>query len=218
LQPIGRCVRLFVLLLCAQSVAACATPDIDKSYVLSEQSGKGVAIGSITYHGRYSLYRVYYRKVGTTDQAHFGYGQGQMPPLGHSDIDERRERGDLFAAELPAGDYEIFNWRIDSGPSHITAASPFMVRFTVAPGKAVYLGNFFFEATSALGFTTTGSQLDLRDRSERDLKIFADKYPGLAKVEVGATIEPGRSYANLGGGYNTNIQIPIILPLAGGKP
>jgi hypothetical protein len=191
---------------------ACATKNIDRNYALDETSGKGVVIGSITYSGTYASYSVYYRKVGGGTAGRFQFGQGMylFPPLEKDDIRGRGLRGDVFAAELPAGDYEIYSWHVGSGYALVGPSNPFTIRYHIEPGKSVYLGNFHFQRRERLLGGVTGAMLTYKDEAERDLKIFATKYPKLGEFEIGSSIEKGQVYDDLGEGYQTVITVPIV--------
>lgn len=196
------------------ALSACATKNIDRDYALDDASGKGVVIGSITYSGFYAGYGVYYRKIGGGPEGHFQFGQAMImfPPLEKDDIRAPGLRGDVFAAELPAGDYEIYRWQVDSGYVHVRPRNPFTVQYHIEPGKSVYLGNFHFQRRAKmLGGTVTGAMLTYKDEAERDLKIFAAKYPKLGAFEIGSSIEKGQTYDDLGEGWQTTITIPIYV-------
>lgn len=208
---------LSVLALCLL-LAACATKNIDQDYALSEASGKGVVIGSIARSNARGAFRLHYRQLGGGEEGYFAYGLGyggQLPSFDKDDFTGPHLKGALFAAELPAGDYEIYRWHVDSGPAHIDPAGSFSIRFHVLPGKAVYLGAFTFERTDNLLTATTGVDVSCRDRRSRDMSIFAAKYPKFAQVEIASSIEEGRAYENLGGGNLTNVifEIPILVPV-----
>jgi hypothetical protein len=212
---VGTASRVFVVAV-SLGLAACATQNIDQGYALSEASGKGVVIGSIVRKGARGEFRLFYRQVAGGEKGYFAYGLsfgGQLPSFDKDDIRARGLKGALFAAELPAGDYEIYSWQVDSGPAHISPAAPFSIEFHVLPGKAVYLGRFTFERTEHLLTATTGVAVSCRDQREQDMPIFAAKYPSLAQVEIASSIEKDRSYEDIGEGNATDVRIyiPIII-------
>lgn len=196
-------------------LGACATPNIGKDYVLDEKSGKGVVVGSITYAGGYSGYRVSYRQMPNGPRGFFETGKGVVliPYFPKGDFEDQELKGNLFVAELPPGEYEMFTWTISSGPATVTASVPFSVSFRVEPGKAVYLGNFEFTQTASFGLTVTGAALTYRESAERDMAVFRRKYPRLSEVPVSSSIERGAIYYQLGGEYRTTIVIPINIPV-----
>ncbi len=191
-------------------LAACGTPNVGTDYVLSDAGNKGVVVGSITYSGSYAGYEVHYRKVGDTAvRGFFHYGMSKymaMPRMGKSDIAEPGVRGDLFAAELPEGEYEVHGWQVSQGTTATsTQTQSFSIRFTVKPGEATYLGNYHFTRTSRSLNLATGFEVTAKDEAARDLKIFAEKYPRLSQVAVTAGMERGQRYEQIGGASHTTI-------------
>ena len=196
-------------------VGACSTPNIDRAYTPSAATGKGVVFGSITHNGLTATYEVQYRKQGGGGEGRFAIGEGLalLPIPSHGDIRERGLRGELFAAELAEGDYEVVGWHVASGYAHIRPTNDFSVRFHVTAGGAVYLGNFHFTRLSHLGLTTTNVDVACKDEFERDQKLLAGKYPAFAQVKLDSAIEKGKTYEHLGVAANTVITIPVFLPM-----
>ena len=196
-------------------LAACATKNIEDDYALSATTGKGVVIGSMARSRLSGSFRLYYRKIGGGEKGYFAYGLGfaQLPSFDKDDFKGPHLKGALFAAELPAGDYEIDDWYVESNSTHTRPAEPFSIRFHVLPGKAVYLGGFIFERTDYPA-AASGIAVGCRDERSRDMQIFAAKYPNLAETEIASSIEESRSYENIGNGSATRvtIDIPIINP------
>src|SRR5262250_3295448 len=88
-------------LVAALVLASCATPNVEKSYMLSSSGATGLAVGSITSAGILADYRIYYRKIG-------GGGDGFF----QLKSDDPSLNGALIVADLPPGDYEIYRWLI----------------------------------------------------------------------------------------------------------
>ncbi|WP_425054853.1 hypothetical protein [Pseudomonas abyssi] len=207
--------RTLLLSLLCLTLAACATRNIEPGYALGRDEGKGLAVGSITYLGGYSGYSIYYRSVATQQQGRFQTGSGQLlaPSFSDKDFSGADGAGRLIAAELEAGEYEIFLWQVASGAATVSPDAPFSIRFKVSPGEIVYFGNFNFEQTASFGLTVTGAAVSFNDRAERDIGLFRQKYPNLAEFDVTAAIEPGASYDNLGGLSSARWDIPVIVPV-----
>jgi hypothetical protein len=205
------------LVVMAVGLAACATRNIANDYALSDGANKGVVVGSITYSGAYAGYEVHYRKVDDAAvRGFFHYGMNKylaMPRTGKSDIAEPGNpgvRGDLFAAELPAGEYEISSWEVSQGTTATsTPTQPVSIRFTVKPGEATYLGNYHFVRTSRALTLSTGYEVTAKDEAARDLKIFAEKYPRLSQAKVTSGIGQGQRYEQIGGRSHTVITFVI---------
>lgn len=207
----GRSLALtFVVLL-----AACATPNVEQDFRLNPASNEGVVAGSVTYSGRYSGYSVRYRHLpsGTSGKFETGQGVALIPYVPKGDFNDATLRGNVFAAALPAGDYEIFRWSVGSGAANVGPTVPFSIRFRVEPGKMVYLGNFHFTQTSSMGLTVTGATVTYRESIDRDLPIMKAKFPAFADVPIGYSIPRGTSQENVGGQFTTTITVPVFVPL-----
>ncbi len=206
---------IIVLLLCALNIG-CATQSISPEFKFTAETRGGVVAGSITYEGSFSGYNVVYRRVGTDSQVgsiQAGAGTLLVPYIPRGDADALGMRGELFAIELPEGEYEIHRWFISSGPASVASTSPFSIRFKAIPGIVTYIGNFHFRQTSRLGLTVTGGELSYLERAERDIPLIKRKYPGLETATIDAAIERGASYGNLGGAHRTTFDPPVIVPL-----
>ena len=180
---------ILVILLMA---CAAATPNLKRSYVLSEASVNGVVIGTITSSGQLVDYRILYRGIG-------GGAKGYFRLLS----DDPSLNGAPIAAELPAGDYEIYDWRIywprtSSETVETLPTAPFSIPFHVAPGQAVYIGNCEFQV-GALVATCA-------DQVERDLMEFEAFYPVLRKAVTVPQIPRGQLYKS--DRYETKVRHP----------
>lgn len=207
--------RLFATLTLSLLLSACATQSVDNSYVPSEHSGRGIAIVSVTYSGRYSGYSVIYSSLdkSTTGRFQVGEAMALIPYIPKMDFETDAATGNVVAVELPAGSYEINDWHVGSGYFHLRPARPFSIRFDVAPGKAVYLGNFHFEQTGSMGLSVTGVKLAHRDETKRDIPAIARKLPNVARAPLSASVAEGKQVDNLGGGFDREIHGPAVLPL-----
>ena len=172
--------RLVWVLLLAWLLQACAVQpkNIARDFALSEASETGVVIGSITYTGGYSGYSVFFKaKEGEKDfKVQTGAGITLLPVWPEGDFGHIGLKGDLFAIELPAGDYSFHSWGVSSGLAHISPTAPFAIRFVVKPGQAIYIGNFNFDQTARMGLTVTGVSVSYSDQLARDLRLFRAKY------------------------------------------
>ncbi|GAB3254432.1 hypothetical protein GCM10027296_22620 [Chitinimonas naiadis] len=201
------------LLLSAVLLSGCATRNVSSSYTLDPNGSKGIIVASVTYQGAYSGYGVFYRNMNASGgrPALLEAGQGMMLiPIPEKSDFGSAAKGKLIVAELMPGDYEVFDWRVSSGPATVTPRNKFSVRFKVEPGKAVYLGNFDFLQTARLGLTVTGAELSLRGEMERDLAVLRDKYPTLSDIQFSAAASSGALISRLGGvdGVHFDIRVP----------
>jgi hypothetical protein len=172
---------------------------LPSNFELSEASGRGVAIASIISSikempddfpsGRAD---VYYRKI---DLSLYG-----------TMFKQTFLRGKLVAVELPAGDYEVYDWSFRDSDWRITPVAPFSVRFHVTAGKAIYLGSYNFQRTFG-GTSNRGMQdraesdrveVIATDESERDLEFLSTQYPQLTTSGISSSMEKRQAYNNLG--------------------
>jgi hypothetical protein len=211
--PHMRTSMLFVVLLTIV-LSGCATTGVPTDYMPSESSGKGVVVTSITYSGMYSGYSVRYASRDGKTTGKFMVGQGVMliPYFPDMDIEEKGMKGNVVAAELPAGQYEINGWQVSSGYTTIQPTSPVQIHFTVEPGKRLYLGNFHFEQTQSMGLTVTGVKVGFSDQEGRDMNVVAKKYPNVAISQRGGTVPKRVAIESLGGVGGAKTSIPIFLP------
>jgi hypothetical protein len=182
---------------------------------LNATGNAGVVTGSITYAGSLSGYSVFYRALSGVKAGRLQTGEAVLliPYIPKGDVSLLGTRGELFAVELVAGEYEFYSWSVGSGPANVRPTSPFSVRFIVTPGKVVYIGNFHFRQTSSMGLTVTGAQLDYFDRAERDLPLLKKKYPTLEAAGIEVGLERGAAYEQLGGPHATTIMIAVPIPV-----
>ena len=182
----------------AFAVAACATStlteNITPGHVMA--MGKGLAVGSITNESPYAnLAALLYRKTGSGGESYF-----------------QPDRSDLIAVELPAGDYEMFSWRVTIEDGWVVAAKMFRVPFRIEPGKATYVGSYAFHietralnhVTSSAGNLTWAGDVACAERFEVDMRLFAARYPALPLPDTNAV--PAECRANLGDGSRYHYQ------------
>ncbi len=209
--------RILLLVWMTFILAACTSVEsIPNNFVLNPLSDKGILVSSVTYHGTYSGYSILFRRIDDNQfkELTIGTGTAFLPPgMLDWDIKQRGLRGNVFAVELPAGDYEFFSWRVASGYSHVRPQNDFSIPFSITPGNAVYLGNFKFERKSGLGGTIIAVDVQYRDESNRDIGILQKKYNGIESSTVTTAIESNTLTHGLGGASSAIITIPIIVPV-----
>jgi len=203
--------RLTLIFLSVFFVSSCATKNVSKDFSLSPQTDKGLVVGSITYSGSYSGYSVTYHQAPNGISGRFQSGQTNVivPYFPAGEFEAMGIKGNLIAAELPAGDYEINSWNVGSGAAAVRPTLPFSIKFHVTPGKAVYVGNFHFTQLSSMGLTITGAKVDYRDMRTRDIEVLSSNYPSLSTVPIESSIDAGKEVAELGGKYHTTITITV---------
>lgn len=161
--------------------------NIREDFALSEDSGSGVVVASVTYSGSFSGYSVYFREVAdhaTTGKLQIGSGMTMVPPgMMEWDIERPGLRGNVFTIELPAGEYEVFKYSASSGYAHGSTRNPISIKFDVVPGEVTYLGNFLFKRTAGFGATVLGLDILHSNKASRDLEIAGAKHPYLDVTE-----------------------------------
>jgi uncharacterized lipoprotein YehR (DUF1307 family) len=201
----------YVSLAVAVSISGCATQNVTNTYTPNENSGKGIAIASVTYNGRYSAYGVRLLSSDGVNKERLEVGQGTIliPYFPKMDFEEDKCKGNVFAIELPTGEYEVTDWYVNSGYAHLNSNSKLGIHFKVVPGKIVYLGNFHFEQTSSAGLTVTGAKVSFKDEVSRDLAVISSKFPNVAKIGASSNVADGKSIESIGGDFSSKVYIPM---------
>jgi hypothetical protein len=208
-------VRVVLLLAMILPLAACvpAVRQIDSGYALGEDAEVGLVLASLTYQGSLAQYAIRFRPLGDTSmqQLQIGASQSLVPPgMMDWDIEVPGTRGQLFAFELPAGRYELFEWFASVGPSSMRPSEEFSIPFDVLPGEITYIGNFNYRATGRFGASVTSLNVMHVDEFYRDTAIAADKFPRLDLERVAIRVPPGHYEEMVGGATNTTLLIVIM--------
>lgn len=199
-------IRHFFLAITLALAAGCATLNINNDYRLNEQSGEGLVVVSLSYEGlaRDDSPSWSYHRLGSKENLRVFARAVRVP------LDWESPPGRLAVFALPAGRYEFYRcefaglssgtnrlvWRTakngvvtPNNPSYAgfdtpnyTAikAEPFIVRFEVIAGKAIYLGNLhlLWNEDERKGRVT------LRDTSERDLSLLQQRFPQIERRQI----------------------------------
>jgi len=136
---------------------------------------------------RYRSYSFYFRRRDGGGKGSIWWGQDDASDRRPLDIDDGAEQALIDIRRLPPGDYEIYNFDIVLNPPSMWqpwfAARDFAIPFTIAPGRATYIGELKAVALTTPGpFGNTlanGAYFVLSDKSARDLAIARRKEPGL---------------------------------------
>lgn len=210
--------RWLFLVLISAVLSGCATPNIQPGHVLDQNSGKGVAAGTITYQGGYAAYRLHIEEKSGGERYQVQHGESQTMNLayafkGEPPDSDLQQRGSAFAVELPAGAYIIRSWQISQGAGNVWSTKPTAIEFTVAAGQAVYLGNFHFTEKARVGRLTTAAEVTLTEKAARDVPVLKTKFPVLATNPISQGIAADTKVEALGGSSDGRIQIPIFVPI-----
>lgn len=201
-----------LLLVLALQGCALQPKNLPQDFALSEASETGVVIGSVTYAGGYSGYSVLFNANDSERlfKVQTGAGATLLPAWPKGDFGDIGMKGDLFAIELPAGNYTFHSWNVSSGIAHINPTAPFGISFVVKPGQAIYVGNFNFEQTRRLGLTVTGVSVSFSDQFRRDMTLFRFKYQNVELGSINRGVEDGLFRDALGGEGSTYFDPPVI--------
>lgn len=90
-----------------------------------------------------------------------------------------KTQGRLATVRLPAGEYELYSWRLREpnsyGEREYSSPNNFSYRFTVKPGEMAYLGRLNLSAGGS-----NAVHLSIEDRRQEDIALFRAKHPTLA--------------------------------------
>jgi hypothetical protein len=204
--------RLLFCLLPLALISSCA--NVSSDFKFDPTKPNGLVIGSISYESGLARFFLVATSTTTPNTVEFAFGCALVPCLQPSDDSHfskgemPAQRGGGFAVEIPEGSYRISSWRAARGYIISRSASPIGIEFTVARGKASYIGNLHFDAD--------WENVTLRDKSRRDLPLLREQYPVLQSVELAFTIAPDAAVPRLGGIYQTGIELPrtpIFVPV-----
>lgn len=94
--------------------------------------------------------------------------------------------GRVASLLLPAGDYEIYTWKLSAPNEHgnveYSPKRAFSYRFAVKPGQAVYVGQINLRLSES-----ETQELTLDDKRERDLALLRKKLPSLGSAPVASS-------------------------------
>lgn len=98
-------------------------------------------------------------------------------------FDGSRLMGGLIVLELPAGQYEFFNF----SHGNKVLKRPFSFKFSVIQNKAIYLGNivnWIEHKQEGANITLLPSSLRVRDMRERDITIFKNHWKSISENAI----------------------------------
>lgn len=199
----------FLVYLCGCS----STSSVKSDYQLDSNSSNGIMLVSIRYVGGYSGYEVSFSNASKTESRTIQFGEGMalipIPPKG--DYSALGKKAELFAIELPHGEYQIDGWNVYSGYATISPAAPISIKFKIEPGQATYLGQFIFTQTDSLGLTVTDVRVDYLDNFQEDISVMDSKYPNINKGNILMGITQNTAIEGIGGDGGTSWNIPIVV-------
>lgn len=174
--------------------------NIDPNLPVTLSQETGMIVGSVTaprVEHYWEVSHFHYRKLGDSKSdvlesasptANFLWMKDRpIQPAGTGpDPGLEQQLGRLFAVELAAGTYEIY--QLDS-PGIVLIRMP-PVRFEVRSGEIVYIGNLhvryciYTPDRRAYRGRINGGIPSVRDEAQRDLPLLARKFPALAGKKI----------------------------------
>ncbi len=174
------------LTLIALAASGCAYPNtrdpLYRTYPTDVPEKYGVVFGSLGYLGRspYTSTKLFYRAKGYELYRLFSYVHGSQRS-GFPDFSEVETRGIVFFAQLVPAEYEIFGFELSQfraqfGSTTFRSNIAFSIPFSVAEGRATYLGQFLSVAAygkNIFGMNVPGGgYFVVSDQMERDIRLL----------------------------------------------
>lgn len=189
-------------------LTGCAARNLSDNYELEKESTNGVLVGSVSHsqridHGHMEGV-VFYNgpeegKITSFEVLIPGTETYVTSVFPHS-------IGRIFVMELPEGEYTFYNWQVPHGmvyttPYFSTGKSSFTpsttlrpMKFSVKRGEITYIGNIHFQVgkgKNEFGLSPYGyAQPIVKDKYDRDIGIFKERYINLSKSEVHKSLLP----------------------------
>lgn len=213
--PAAKCARLFLniismnrfriaLIIFSVYLSGCATVDkgyIDKNFIPEPKAGKAIFFGSVTQSRNVlggTNARFFINAVGKQSGSYvvrpkslhnllIGYGDFVSE---FSDVD-----GNIFAFEVPAGEYQLHYWNVDTGNTLIyPKAAPQPLMFEVNEGEVVYIGNVhmnYATGKNIIGLNITVDAIpEVKDNHRRDIERFLYKYKNFDESKIVSKVLP----------------------------
>lgn len=166
-------------------LSACAAI-IPTDYVGKDAGYAVMGIGSVL-DSPYDFHEFTFRRVGEQATGRLFYNPKTAVPVnGRRDYQTSEEAGAVEVASLPAGRYELVNFRASLtllGTVQFSAQREFSIPFEVRPNEVVYLGNYqanpIRNRTSSGRVVAGGTYFVVEDRSRRDLQLAKARLPSL---------------------------------------
>ena len=205
-QGVGTRLRSMIYLLSGIALCmlqACSfdnVKNIDPNQQVTLSPGAGIIVGSVTaprVQHYWEISRFRYRKLGDSKSgvlesaspiANFLWMKDRPIEPGGTGPDAGLEQqlGRLFAVELAAGTYEIY--QLDAAGELLVHMQP--LRFEVRSGEILYLGNLhvryclYTPDRRAYRSYVNGGIPSVRDEAQRDVPLLARKFPTLKGTNI----------------------------------
>ena len=210
-----------ILLVLLLFFTGCAVSNVKSDFALSPDKSTGLIIGSITQSKGPETWQangVYYYEGKEN-----GYIETRVKSLPgfaiYSKSEFTDEDGRLFVIELPEGDYSFHTWKVKLNAYDYIypRENPYPLQFSVGNGEIIYIGNLHLALLTGKDFfgmnITVGAYSEIRDKYERDVSIFKDRYEKLQNIKISkALLTQGSWYAGDGDVYRKHNPAPIVPP------
>jgi hypothetical protein len=181
--------RIFAAAIMCFVLAGCAN-NIPRDYSGRDAGYLIVALGS-SASTEYSRYVLLFRKKKSDQPANGNvtYVQEKAFTSINRDFDGRSGNGIVEVRNLPAGEYEIYNFGIyKSDGTQFKAKDDFSIPFTINPGVATYLGEFKAEKITGRNLigmnVSAGAFFVIGDMQQRDIPIAKAKSAFIKSLAV----------------------------------
>jgi len=166
------------------SLAGCAT-HVDSKYQPSSQSDEGVVVFTVTQEKsiaatgkeimnfHFSGDALGYRKIIASSRSKWGTA---------AETQFDNTYGRVYALRFPAGVNQLNHWTLNTLFMNIRPPESLpALQFEVKPGSVTYIGNLhsklLFTKNSLGSDMISGALPEIRNESERDLKLILQRYP-----------------------------------------
>jgi len=176
--------KLFIFL-AFLALVGCAEFNVPPNYELQKDKQVGLLVMSVNHNTR--AITLHYENM--VNHKH----DVVMTSTVQDKMDFRQPKGRLIVAELPAGEYQFYQWQTDIENFQYTSPL-FSAPFTIEQGKPVYVGNLNIKAKIIYPFMKVEYEHTISNKSERDIALLKKKYPKLdiSELEVRTSkITPG---------------------------
>lgn len=185
--------RLFTVLL-TFLLTACGTANIKRDFSSDSLVNTSVVIGSITQKRSSEGHQGFSAEVSALSASYINIDTGKISrietdpwmlgSMSKGDFENISGRGILFVIELDPGKYAFKGWHATQGSyTSVTPTNPKEFSFEVKPGKIIYIGDLEFSlifGKNIFGIgVLAGADQSIVDSYHRDIKVMAEKYPGI---------------------------------------
>lgn len=181
--------RIIFVILFQTFLTACVTTqkyEITKNNpVTNFPSEYAIVVGSFTMMSEVYTREVSFRRIGAKDRYYISQGLTFERNDFKGIIDGI---GMVYAYAVPAGEYEIFDYRLYFNDGFVsktwTPNEAFSIPFTLTPGSVTYIGDIETIPTYGRNFlgieVEGGGYFKISDQSVRDLPILKARFPDIA--------------------------------------